>query len=361
MMDEADDRREQDMTGWLNEGEILLADIEGVEALEEARAYARRNGVSEKGAIKVPFNRNLNDVALRELERLAAEDAGPNWWKDVLKERFELGWNDVTEKINQPLLLAVRDGYVNAYIDGQSVLKIEFRQNKLNAEIHWKYVFCDTKQKGDYLKFNGTSVTGFVPNGVDAFTESATLREWVRRAKLYSGGEKQGVAVIAARHSQIIDVEMALPGQTATRMDIVALEPDGDDAKIVFWEAKLFENPDIRANPPRLPKVRDQLDRYEEWINAPGREEEVINAYRRACSIYARLHAMRTTGSVPPIHPLIQNAAAEGSRLTVERAPGLIVFGGTHEQMAAWRKDYEERLPGIRLIMASSPHEIVLP
>ena len=43
----------------------------------------------------MPFNRELNEITLRELARLANVDAGPNWWKELLTERFTLGWKNI--------------------------------------------------------------------------------------------------------------------------------------------------------------------------------------------------------------------------------------------------------------------------
>ena len=108
------------------------------------------------------------------------------------------------------------------------------------------------------------------------------------------------MAVIVAKHPQIIDVEMALPsgrrGESAPRMDIVSLNDSGEGAKIAFYEAKLFSNPELR-NDELKPKVLQQLLNYREWINVDGREEEVVRAYRRACRIYMQINGMRKPGS----------------------------------------------------------------
>ena len=189
----------------------------------------------------MPFSRELNEVTLRELTRLAKIDASLNWWKELLSERFTLGWrNDDGHSVveDQPLYVAVRDGYLNAYIDGQSVLKFSFLerdgQAKLSAKIHWKYVFCDTLQRGDYLQFNGTGITGLSPQGWDTFAASSTLHAWVKRAQMYAGRkkraegdqpakgkkqknegrEKQGVAVIVAKLRRSSTWKWLFPART---------------------------------------------------------------------------------------------------------------------------------------------------
>jgi hypothetical protein len=45
----------------------------------------------------------------------------PTWWQDVLDCKFT-----DTSKTQQPLFLAIRNGYLNAYVEGQSVMKVRF-------------------------------------------------------------------------------------------------------------------------------------------------------------------------------------------------------------------------------------------
>ena len=97
-------------------------------------------------------------------------------------------------------------------------------------------------------------------------------------------------------------------------MDIVALESDSEGIKIVFYEAKLFCNPELRAKNLE-PRVLKQLERYEDWINFNHRADEVLDAYRRACRILIRLNATKSEASRPPDHPLILEAAKDGSNL----------------------------------------------
>jgi hypothetical protein len=295
-------------------------------------------------------------------------ESRPDWWKEILAFRFR----DGSEK-EQPLFLAARNGYLNAYVEGQSILKIAFDETvhpaRLSGEVHHKYLH-DGAEGQVYLKFDGhhyfdKSGTAVLGSG------GTTLASRVERARKHTGAEKRGVAVIVGRHPQVIDVEMGLPANasvspdvrpTAPRMDIVALEEDGNGAKIVFYEAKLFRNSELRADS-LLPRVLTQLRRYVDWMDSPGRADEVVSAYRRACAIHVQIHAMRQPGSANPIHPLIQRAAIEGSLLTVDHNPRLVIFDYAAEARdASWRR-HEDALSraGIKLIMAPRPEDIVLP
>jgi hypothetical protein len=52
------------------------------------------------------FKRTLSPELIDALKKLAYPKAPPNWWKDVLA--------------NKDLLLAVRGGYLNAYVKGRA-------------------------------------------------------------------------------------------------------------------------------------------------------------------------------------------------------------------------------------------------
>ena len=61
-----------------------------------------------------------------------------------------------------PLRLAVRDGYLNLYANGQSVAKISAAGGKPRLDVHWKYVEGIRKTPGTelndgktYRKFSG--------------------------------------------------------------------------------------------------------------------------------------------------------------------------------------------------------------
>ena len=60
------------------------------------------------------LKRGLSDSQIAGLKGLADSPAD-NWWKEVLESK--------------DLLLAVRNGYLNAYVKGQSVFKIAFEKS----------------------------------------------------------------------------------------------------------------------------------------------------------------------------------------------------------------------------------------
>ena len=277
----------------------------------------------------------------------------------------------------QPLFLAIRKNYFNAYVEGQSVLKIGLDEqstpNQLRAGIHQKYVHRDQA----YLTFDRKQIVG------KPYVGKASVDEWVKRAQTYvknkkntkEMSEKQGVAVIVGRNPHIIDVEMALPADkpnvsenrpSADRIDMVALEKDGEAFKIVFYEAKLFSNhAALRADNPE-PKVLKQLKGYEDWMRS--RTDEIIPTYRRACDRLIRLHAMRDTKTdlrAPSVHPFVLQAAKEGSGLQVDPKPRIIIFGYSAEDIgcdSSWVKNkHEEKLRSKYELLISERPEGITP
>jgi hypothetical protein len=61
------------------------------------------------------FQRQLSEEGMSLLEQR------PPWWQHLLAYRYKDKYKDE----RRPLLLAIRNGYLNAYLEGQSVLKVQ--------------------------------------------------------------------------------------------------------------------------------------------------------------------------------------------------------------------------------------------
>jgi hypothetical protein len=194
------------------------------------------------GDIKETVLDGLSKECSGALQRLAREP-DDNWWKEVLA--------------NKDLLLAVRGGYLNAYVKGQSVFKIGPRVvgGKPRVEIHYKYLVAPELEEGNqYIQFNGSAFS-IDPTRViqQIYKPGLTLKRLVRTASRFGGAEKTGVHRIAANEPRVVDVEIAFtrngdPGEkpTAPRMDVAVLIPnDSKGARLVFCEAKCADNDEL--------------------------------------------------------------------------------------------------------------------
>lgn len=184
------------------------------------------------------------------------------WFKDMLlhwrpagdaihrdgSEAQKPGQNgQIPEENPKHLRLAIRNGYLNLYRNGQSVAKISFARGRvLQARIHNKYVHGDKGGGQSYVILTSAGLPDSETGRLLEYGGVAALHGWVANANGYIGEEKRFVDLIVARNPHTIDLEMALPAYSlarkeriAPRMDLVALEPAGNHWQIVFWEAKL--------------------------------------------------------------------------------------------------------------------------
>lgn len=273
--------------------------------------------------------------------------------------------------VGRPLLIAIRNGYLNVYAEGQSVLRVGFDARRdgglrLRCRIHRKYVSKDDLGS-NYLDFDGHQVTlSLNRQPIQVYAGAETLHGWVEAARRYAGLEKKGVAIIAEKHPSVIDVEMALPAdepttphgkKVANRMDIVALETKGESVRLAFYEAKLLSNAELRARN-KAPPVARQMENYRSYVSQPERRQEILDAYKNACAVLAAINDMRGIAT----HPLIKTVSTDGlSELDPE--PRLVLFGqegGKARNKAAWEKHAQILRENGIVIEGLRPEEIEL-
>lgn len=234
------------------------------------------------------FKRGLSQECADALRQLA-EERGENWWKDVLA--------------SGKLLLAVRDQYLNAYANGQSVFKIGYKKG-LRVDVHYKYLIEPTMKAGTpYVRFDGKNFKIDPSTAVrTTYDSKETLSRVIQTALTYSGAEKAGVHQIAERELKVVDLEIAFARSgdlgkrsTAPRMDLAVLIPARDGARLVFCEAKCADNAELwmpskdkRATGEIPIAVVAQLRKYETFIRENA--DALVTAYRRVCQTLMDLH-----------------------------------------------------------------------
>ncbi|WP_156940343.1 hypothetical protein [Mesorhizobium sp. LSHC414A00] len=276
------------------------------------------------------FDRSLPDHFVVKLE----EAAEKGWWRDVLEDR--------------ELVIALRGKSLNVYWKGQSIFKVEAGPLALRASTHEKFLL-DPKLSGQ-IAFDGErfDVTAL---GTKAFLKSyegpKSIALMKRAAGIYSGKEKSGCHSIAIANPQVVDVEIALPGTvernepgdeiTSPRIDLLALEPQGTDkARLVFWEAKDFKNPELGSIRSRLPSpVLAQIATYRAILEAYRPDLE--KSYTRLCSNLRRIRG----AAGQAVHPLVDEVAIGARTVTLGDTPqvNLLVFGfdAGQKQHADWQ------------------------
>ena len=152
-------------------------------------------------------------------------------------------------------------------------------------------------------------------------------------------------------------------GETAPatrRIDFAALRPVEDGAEIVFYEAKLFSNNEIRAKGKQLPPVVEQIKDCGKLI--VDHCAELAQSYRRVCGNLAALHSVK--GRYLTILELMDRIASDKAALHVSEDVRLVVFGFDSDQRVgkAWkphREKLENALGKRRLLLRGHPEGFI--
>lgn len=308
-----------------------------------------RKTASSRGPTKTVFGRSFDiSVAVRSRDK---------WWTDLLRLWRPAG----VEAGEHGLRLAVRDGYLNFYRKGQSVGRIEVTPaGELTSYIHAKYVWPEQRAAlgSEYLRLQGDTLFRR-QEPVARYEGAATLLAWIKTAESWSGKEKCAIDDVLDVTDNIIDLEMGQPG-TALRMDMVAVERDGDGLWVAFWEAKRARDSRVRCRAEldeisdiTAPHVLGQLRAYRDFIETEGNQQLVAAAYRNAAKVMVELR--RCADAAGAIHPLATEiiAAANSNDLLVRPNARLLIFDDDPKDHA-WRVTHAVKLAGAEIDMHTS-------
>jgi hypothetical protein len=256
------------------------------------------------------FRRGLDPGFMKEL----AKQGG--WFADVLAD--------------PDLILGIRNNYVNVYWHGQSLFKIERngKASPLKFSTHPKYLVDPDLSKE--VTFDGSAFDVGRHQALATKYDHTTLGRMKRAAKLYSGGEKDGVHAVVRSHPNVIDTELAFNCEAekdvelhTQRMDLACFEEVTGNIRLRFWEAKLYNNPELRADSADAPVV-GQIKGYCELIEK--HRHEIVESYHRVAENLVEMAGW--FGTQRKVGELVQRVAA-GEPVTIDEPPrvGLLIYG----------------------------------
>lgn len=262
------------------------------------------------------FKRGLSENFMAGLAELAQK---PGWWQDVLADAS--------------LIIGIREEELDVYWHGQSIFHADFRGGRVNVNTHVKYLLDPDRDDRVSLKEDSTFHVVLTP--MLTSYSSGMLSKMKRAADLFSGMEKQGVHAIAKANENIVDVEISLDAKglgtkrKEPRIDIAAFEQRSDGVELVFWEAKLFINPEVRAKGPASPKVVGQINEYIYVLQE--RPTGVLPSYERVAKNLVEIAEM--SSGVRKVGSAIR-AVAEGEKLKMSSPAkvGIVIFGFDADQ-----------------------------
>lgn len=269
---------------------------------------------------------------------LAAEAKKEGWWVDVLAD--------------PKLLIALRGSYLNVYWRGQSLFCVKSIPSGLKVTTHEKYLLDPKLASQVSLKDGEFDIKTLLDKGfIKRYKNPKTLADMKTVAGLFSGLQKTGCHEIAVRNPGVIDVEIAFPGKVSLndggddkrgpRVDLASLEADGDEARLVFWEAKHYSNGDLRAAGSPAPVLR-QVKIYEKYLSE--NHELIERTYTRVAE---NLVSISNMGWKRKISPLIKDVGTGKRRLSADPKVRLLIFGFDSAQRdhLGW-KGHLDRLKG---------------
>lgn len=278
------------------------------------------------------FQRQLFPERLESLRRIT-ESRAEHWWNDLLRL-----WIPSGHEAPRGLRLALRDNYMNFYLQGQSVGRVGFgRSGHPYLETHIKYAFGDGETEQRYVRLTSNEYVHPKTGVVLPYLGNQTLQKWMTVAASKAGKEKPFVDQLVAKNSTVIDLEMGLPATanlpSAPRIDLVTLERRDDRARVVFWEAKIADDSRLVARD--TPEVVGQLAAYTKYLSNPEHRENVASQYARTCSLLIELHgiARLLVPDLPLLDPLVQDVAARKLEVGIDVRPRLVIreFGDANQ------------------------------
>ena len=271
-----------------------------------------------------------------------------------LFDRWALPGQPITPQ--RPLRLALRDGYVNFYVKGQSAAKLSRGRDGPKLSVHRAYV---TGRRRSGERDDVPPVQGYEDYGAARLADPSTaalVAGWIETAESYASAEKRFVDDLVTANPGVIDLEMGLPAsdlpgseRVAPRMDLVVAQIAKDTPiSIAFWEAKCANNGELRATAQLAPKVLDQIGRYVRWMLEDGRVAQVQEAYRKTAATLLDLYRLfRRDADDKPECVRIWQALAETEVLAVVMQPGVVI--GNY-----WPEGHPEKMASCRMAQSAA-------
>ncbi len=292
------------------------------------------------------FNRGLSKEFVGALNDEYGNDG---WWRNLVDD--------------QETFLAIRGEYINVYYRGCSLLLLELKENRIVGSVDYKYLLRPDLHDGNRsIKI----LDGKPQIGEDCshffLGDLGDVNDLKRAVEPYAGEEKIGVHKIILNNPNVVDTEIAISDNgRAPRIDLAALHKVDGRIEVMFYEAKHFNNPDLRANEAGTPKVLKQISTYSRLLEEQC--NDLRNSYTDVCRNLSELCGVAKRH--PERHKLLGDIEMGTSHLFVDTEPWLLVFGYDADQKDGlnWKK-YRDRLRkelGGRVKMVGRSEELELP
>lgn len=261
-----------------------------------------------KGELKMTFDREISPKMIEALD-LEYENGG--WWRELAD--------------HDDMLIAIRNKYLNVYCNGCNIAKVEYKNNKLTASIHYKYLLKKKIESSPYIECKGGHFE--IASHADLFISSLKAIEDIKYStKVYGGIEKTGVHQIIRANLNIVDTEIALSATDSenknSRIDFCAIQEEDGKLILRFFEAKDYSNKELKTQDGDA-KVIAQLTRYQNLLTQQN--DAILSAYKKLIHAASEINGRNILGKDWATHPRIDS-------LELDHKPSLVVFGFDDDQ-----------------------------
>jgi len=241
------------------------------------------------------YKKKLKSELIAGLNQLYRQKG--SWWQTIVDD--------------DQVFIMVRDNHLRAQVHGGLLLMITMDRNeKIVCKTHEEYLNLRTGAD-PYVSMMERETAP--PKRVEGLIEFVRHYEKIkRRIKLFAKPERQFCHSISLNIKEIVDKEVGLvlekdDTNARNKAQFVDLQAVADDGKMVFVEAKLFGNLEIRSM--KTPPVVKQLQKYQDIVKFHGRE--IIQVYGDQCETYAQLEGKFFQKRLPDpssikIHPNVR-------------------------------------------------------
>ena len=172
------------------------------------------------------------------------------------------------------MFLAIRDNYVNVYYRGCSLVRLTSSPGGVVGEVNYKYLLLPEIDDSEYVKVIDGEPR--IPDGL--FVRHLDQLDAMKAAAAkHAGAEKTGVHEIVLKNPTVVDVEIAFGGESNRRIDIASVRSADRAAILTLFEAKHFNNSDLRARKDRSPDVLEQIRAYGDIVDA--HRHQIVKSY----------------------------------------------------------------------------------
>lgn len=175
-----------------------------------------------------------------------------------------------------------KDNYINIYYYGGSIAKIEYKNNKVQATIHEKYLGVSSRR---YVPLDLDTIDAIMLNQIKQriYDEYLSRNDKEKRAEKWIQGD------LIKNNTNVIDSEFQYNEDSSIgnlRVDLIEIRSD----KLKFIELKRINDSRLRNDDKRNrqpPEIVEQMKKYSEFVEKYS--TELIHYYQLLCSIRHKL------------------------------------------------------------------------